>query len=100
MMFDCLKYDSRMCLNKIKSLRGVKVRILTNSLESSDVPAVNSHYKVWRKPILEAGAELYEIRADAEIQSLVVDTPAVEAGFMGLHSKAVVVDRQHISLAR
>jgi cardiolipin synthase C len=85
-------------IEKLKEItdRGVKVRILTNSLESSDVPAVNSHYKVWRKPILEAGAELYEIRADAEIQSLVVDTPPVEAGFMGLHSKAVVVDRQHI----
>src|SRR5262249_45094452 len=44
--------------------RDVKVRILTNSLASQDVPAVNSHYKRWRKPLLDAGVELYESRPD------------------------------------
>jgi phosphatidylserine/phosphatidylglycerophosphate/cardiolipin synthase-like enzyme len=38
--------------------RGVTVRILTNSLASHDVPAVNSHFEQWREPILETGAEL------------------------------------------
>jgi putative cardiolipin synthase len=74
--------------------RGVSVKILTNSLASHDVPAVNSHYKRWRKPILEAGAELYEMRHDAAIQSLVSDTPPTKAKFMSLHSKAMVVDRE------
>jgi putative cardiolipin synthase len=36
--------------------RGVKVRILTNSLASHDVPAVNSHYEGWRGPSSPAGA--------------------------------------------
>ena len=45
--------------------RGVKVRMLTNSLASQDVPAVNSHYKRWRKPLIDAGVELYESRPDA-----------------------------------
>lgn len=75
--------------------RGVKVRILTNSLASHDVPAVNSHYQVWRDDLIEAGAELYELRSDPEIQSI-VDLPPVEAGFTGLHTKAVVVDRRHV----
>ena len=44
--------------------RGVKVRILTNSLASHDVPAVNSHYQDWRDDLINAGAELYELRAD------------------------------------
>lgn len=74
--------------------RGVHAKILTNSLASHDVPAVNSHYKRWRKPILESGAELYEMRHDAAIQPLVSDTPPTKAGFMGLHSKAMVVDRE------
>jgi len=72
--------------------RGAQVKILTNSLASHDVPAVNSHYKKWRKSILEAGAELYEMRHDAKIQSQVSDTPPTRAKFMGLHSKAMVAD--------
>jgi putative cardiolipin synthase len=74
--------------------RGAQVRILTNSLASHDVPAVNSHYKQWRKKILQTGAELYEIRPDAAIKPLVADTPPVSSEFMGLHSKAMVIDRR------
>lgn len=76
--------------------RGVKVKVLTNSLASQDVPAVNSHYKRWRKPLLKAGIELYESRPDAEIRHTLADTPPVNADFMGLHVKAVVVDRKRV----
>jgi putative cardiolipin synthase len=74
--------------------RGVQVKILTNSLASHDVPAVNSHYKGWRDDLINAGAELYELRADAAIQSL-VDVPPVQGGFVGLHTKSFVIDREH-----
>ncbi len=74
--------------------RGVDVRILTNSLASHDVPAVNSHYKQWRRPLLESGVDLYEMRHDAAIQPDVADTAPTRAGFMGLHVKALVVDRE------
>ena len=76
--------------------RGVRTRILTNSLASHDVPAVNSHYRSWRKPIVEAGAELYELRHDPALASEIADTTPVTAGFTGLHSKAMVVDRQRV----
>jgi len=82
-------------LNKLKN-RGVDIKILTNSLASHDVPAVNSHYKQWRKPILETGAELYEMRHDAEIQAEISDTPPTQAKFMGLHSKAMVINRERV----
>ena len=75
--------------------RDVKVRILTNSLASHDVPAVNSHYEPWRDDIINAGAELYELRADADIQSI-VDVAPVKGEFTGLHTKAVVVDRSKV----
>jgi len=71
--------------------KGVRVRILTNSLASHDVPMVNSHYQKWRKPIIESGTELYELRPDPAIKSR-VDTPPVSSKFTGLHSKAFVVD--------
>ncbi|MCG6966748.1 MAG: phospholipase D family protein [Chromatiaceae bacterium] len=74
--------------------RGVRVRILTNSLASHDVPAVNSHYKEWRDDLVNAGVELYELRADAAIQSL-VDVPPVHGKFVGLHTKSAVVDRRY-----
>ena len=72
--------------------RGVKIKMLTNSLASQDMPAVNSHYKQWRKELIEAGVDLYESRADAAIQPLVADTPPTRAEFMGLHVKAIAVD--------
>ncbi len=74
--------------------QGVKIKVLTNSLATHDVPAVNSHYKQWRKPLLDAGVELYEMRHDASIQAEISDTAPVRATFMGLHTKAMVIDRQ------
>jgi cardiolipin synthase C len=82
-------------LRELKA-RGVTTRILTNSLASHDVPAVNSHYKPWRRKLREASSGLYELRHDAQIQALVVDSPPIRAGFVGLHSKAMVVDRRTV----
>ena len=75
--------------------KGVKFRVITNSLASQDVPAVNSHYGPMRKPILETGIDLYELRPDAEIKAE-VDTAPVASGFVGLHAKAAVVDRSRV----
>jgi putative cardiolipin synthase len=72
--------------------RGVKLRILTNSLASQDVPAVNSHYGPYRKRLLDLGIELYELRHDAAFKSE-VDTSPVVSGFVGLHAKGSTVDR-------
>ena len=76
---------------RMLNARGVDVRILTNSLASHDVPAVNSHYEPWRDDIIGTGTRLYEARADAAIQSI-VDVPPVSAKFVGLHTKASVSD--------
>jgi putative cardiolipin synthase len=73
--------------------RGVRIRILTNSLASHDVPAVNSHYEGWRRPILASGAELYEFRADAAIKASMVEFAPFKGHFAGLHTKAMVIDR-------
>ena len=71
--------------------RGVVVRVLTNSLASHDVPAVNSHYEKWRDDLINAGVDLYELRSDAAIAEI-VDVPPMAGEFVGLHTKAVVID--------
>jgi putative cardiolipin synthase len=74
--------------------RGVKVSILTNSLASHDVPVVNSHYEKWREPILATGAQLVELRPDAEMRGELAEIAPLRAEFVGRHTKAMVVDRQ------
>jgi putative cardiolipin synthase len=74
--------------------RGVTVRILTNSLASNDVAAVNAHYEGWRREILRSGASLHEFRDDAAIKAEFIDTAPVNSGFVGLHLKAMVIDRE------
>ena len=55
-------------LEVLKELRqhNVRLRILTNSLSSTDAPVVHSGYQRYRLPLLEAGVELSEIRAAAD----------------------------------
>ena len=75
---------------------GIRIRMLTNSLASHDLPAVNSQYKQWRKALLDARIELYEARADAAERVVLADTPPTQAEFMGLHVKAIVIDRERV----
>lgn len=70
--------------------------MLTNSLASHDVPGVNSHYKPWRKRLLQAGFNLHELRHDAALQSRLADTAPNRGEFVGLHVKAAVVDRHRV----
>ena len=45
--------------------------------------------------MLEAGAELHELRHDAAAADQ-INTPPVKAEFVGLHTKAAVVDRRRV----
>ena len=71
---------------------GVRVIILTNSLASNNHIAVHSGYAKYRRPMLDAGAELYEARANAvdEVHSGAGVTPER----LTLHTKAVIIDRK------
>jgi putative cardiolipin synthase len=42
--------------------RGARVVVITNSLASTDGVPVHSKYQLYRKPLLRAGVELYEIK--------------------------------------
>ena len=71
--------------------RGVRVVVVTNSLATNNHVVAHTGYKRWRRRVLGAGIELYELRADAEALALYVTPPATAAA-LGLHTKAVVVD--------
>ena len=72
--------------------RGVRVRILTNSLATNDVVAAHAGYAESRKPLLEVGAELHELRPDSTERSRWSLLPAKSKA--SLHTKAVVMDRR------
>ena len=73
--------------------RGVRIRILTNSLESNNHISVHSHYMKWRKPMLKAGIELYELRPDPEMLDYFKEQNSrIADSHAGLHTKAFVVD--------
>jgi putative cardiolipin synthase len=73
--------------------RGVRVRIVTNSLTTNDSSMAQKAYSNYRRQMLEAGVELYELRGDAADKT-VSDTPPVSSVYLALHSKLIVVDRR------
>jgi putative cardiolipin synthase len=75
--------------------RGVHVRILTNSLASTDVPVVHAGYARVRGRLLAAGVELYEARPDAPPKAIGHWRPGASSG-ASLHTKAIVVDRKSV----
>lgn len=71
--------------------RGVKIRVLTNSLAATDSPIVHVGYKRYRKELLRAGVELHELKSRLHRQQRAVgDFKSSQAS---LHVKAAVVDR-------
>jgi cardiolipin synthase C len=76
--------------------QGVKVRILTNSLEATDVLAVHAGYTKRRMQMLRAGVSLYELYARIGTQ-----IPKNKIGPFGssgssLHAKTFAVDGERI----
>ncbi|HIE55685.1 MAG TPA: phospholipase D family protein, partial [Chromatiaceae bacterium] len=75
--------------------RGVKVRILTNSLASTDVTVVHAGYARYRRTLLRMGVELWELNKITSDE----ERKAMREGYLGkpkssLHAKAFVVDRK------
>jgi putative cardiolipin synthase len=73
--------------------RGVLVRVLTNSLATTDVPIVHAGYARYRPPLLACGVQLHELHPGAARTRR--PRPGLSSG-ASLHAKAVVVDREFI----
>jgi len=72
--------------------RGVKVTIITNSLAANNQASVHGGYAPSRKPLLEAGVTILEVRPDANIPGS--EFMAKSGAKATLHTKAFVVDRE------
>jgi putative cardiolipin synthase len=73
--------------------RGVRIRILTNSLVSNDVAIVHAGYLKFRKPLLRAGVEIYEMNARLTAEQR---KAKLGASVASLHAKSFVLDRESV----
>jgi putative cardiolipin synthase len=84
-------------LNKLDEIlsTGLKVSIITASMGANNHTAAHSHYKKYRRRLLESGVLLYEMKHDLPAKTrMISDVPPVQADFTCLHVKAMVADRK------
>jgi len=81
--------------------RGSRVVVITNSLASTDGVPVHSKYKLYRKPLLQAGIELYEIKPTATNErgrraggGLLGSSGGSGSSGASLHAKTFAFDRR------
>lgn len=82
---------------RLNKERGIRQRLLTNSLATNDVAAAHAGYAKYRRELLRNGLEIYELQPDA---STVRKNWSVLAGRSkaSLHTKAFVVDRELVAI--
>jgi putative cardiolipin synthase len=85
--------------NTIKGIReiidrGVGVTVVTNSLAATNHPMVHSGYGPSRKPLLEMGVTIWEVKPDALIRG--TDEVGVEKAIGALHTKGFIVDHREL----
>ncbi|MDY6978441.1 MAG: phospholipase D family protein [Pseudomonadota bacterium] len=78
--------------------KGIRVRVLTNSLASNDVGLVYAGYKPYIIPMLKAGVELYEAKPGTNITGNgKTDTDRIgSSSRSSLHTKLYVFDQEKI----
>ncbi|WP_410803564.1 phospholipase D family protein [Marinobacter sp. KMM 10035] len=78
--------------------QGVHVRVLTNSLEANDVAMVHAGYAKYRKPLLEAGVQLFELRkvAGEEPVERKLQDNLMGSSSSSLHAKTFAVDGKRL----
>lgn len=74
--------------------QGVKVRVLTNALEATDVAVVHSGYAKRRPALLASGVELYEIKSTAKRPVKIFRRPGRSRS--SLHAKTFALDGQRV----
>ena len=86
-------------IDYVKALRkkGVRIILLTNSLATTDVPFVHSGYMNYRKALIQAGVELYELKhTDIPLQVFKAHAKGkkIKANKDSLHAKVMIFDRK------
>jgi len=74
--------------------RGVRIRVLTNSLASNDVLAAHAGHAEHRDELIAAGVELYELRSDPAVKKRTFYLSGSSQST--LHNKVMVFDRKDV----
>jgi len=88
----------QLSFDKLIKLRekGVTVRILVPSLGANNHTPAHSHYRKYRKKILEAGFHLHEYNSQpSQEQRNLCDVDPVRSKWIGMHLKTFIVDRRY-----
>jgi putative cardiolipin synthase len=78
------------------SKSGVRVRILTNSMASTDVSVVHAGYAKYRSTLLRNGVELYEMNRTLSRKERKQKKGIHGSSKASLHTKSLVVDREQV----
>ncbi|MCH8278877.1 MAG: phospholipase D family protein, partial [Proteobacteria bacterium] len=73
---------------------GVEVIVITNSLAANNQASVHGGYAPSRKPLLESGVQIFEVRDDADVSGS--ELVAASGAKATLHTKAFIVDRREV----
>ena len=74
--------------------RGLEIVVITNSLAANNHTIVHSGYAPSRKPLLEMGVQIYEVKSTGTIEDL--RRAGTDKSQSTLHSKAFIVDSNEI----
>jgi putative cardiolipin synthase len=74
--------------------RGVRIRVLTNSLASNDVLVAHAGHAEHRDELIAAGVELYELRSEPAVKKRTLYLSG--SARSSLHCKAFVFDRKDV----
>jgi hypothetical protein len=89
--------DPALALFRETLARGVRIRISTNSLASTDNLQAFGGYRAQRRELLAMGLDVREYRPDPAVQREVMQRYEIlrpEAPVFALHAKTLVVDRE------
>ena len=75
--------------------RGTQVRILTNSLSSNNHLAAHSSYQNHVEELMGHGANLHEVRTDAQLRNVYMFPPLRQKS-LALHAKMLVIDNDKV----
>lgn len=81
---------------KSKKQQGMKIQVLTNSLAATDVIAVHAGYKKYRRDLLKAGIDLYELKPTAQHLHSRAKKLIESSSTASLHAKYMVVDQRYV----
>lgn len=74
--------------------KGIDITILTNSLAANNQFSVHSGYAPSRKPLLESGIKIYEVKPNAEVSGAEFFTAS--GATATLHTKAFLIDDREV----